>query len=433
MKITIISLNNKIIYLEARTPDSCHLISSIFKIHEAEPVLQFQIANEEFKSRLKLLDILDKDAFPLSIKYELNNIPINSKFILVVGCNYMADQIELYRLKGIVSEANGEESIIQPYAEWMDQISSKYLMCLFNGQGPMQYIGVADKSRRVCRFCHRSVPLTSFNHKSHAISESLGYKSLVCYEECDECNEYFSRAIEPDIMNMHSVQLSLYGISGKRGTRKTAGSNFKLWLDRSNCQCHSLGTFMIQLKDLHIENEDLRTSLQNLPPFDTTPLKYVPQNVYKCFCKFAMSCLDQNQIGYFQKTIDWLKTTKNHQRLPIVAYCSMDSMTPLFALFIRKDKDYRYPYCWASLNIANVRYMFIVPFSSQDRYSFTTKTRWLFFLNTLRSWYPKLDIQQIQLSSSESTHPAVDIQFTIDDRCKLGRDYFIIKNKLNQD
>lgn len=308
----------------------------------------------------------------------------------------------------------------------MEQFSSNYSVCIFNGQGRMQYIGEADKSKRVCRFCHRSAPLTSFTHKSHAISESLGYKSLVCHEECDECNEYFSRTIEPDVVNMHSFLLSLCGISGKKGIRKTCGENFKFWLDRSSRQYNSQGTFMMQLKNLHIENGDIRTGIQNLPPLDTSSLKYIPQNVYKCFCKYAVSCLPQNQIGFFQKTIDWINAPANYRRLPMVASCSVDYITPLFSLCIRKEQDYRYPYCWASLNIANVRYMFIVPFSSQDRYSFTTKARYQFFLDILRSWFPVLDMQPMQLSSSKPAHTVVDMKFTMDDRCKLGRDYFII-------
>ena len=185
----------------------CRLVSSIFKIDKTGAILPVQIADEEFRSRLKQLDILGKNGFPETIRYELNNIPVNSKFIVIVGRDYQTDQIILYRLKGVVYEFNGKENFIQPYAERMEQFSSNYSVCIFNGQGRMQYIGETDKSKRVCRFCHRSAPLTSFTHKSHAISESLGYKSLVCHEECDECNEYFSRTIEPDVVNMHSFLL----------------------------------------------------------------------------------------------------------------------------------------------------------------------------------------------------------------------------------
>ena len=119
------------------------------------------------------------------------------------------------------------------------------------------------------------MPDTLFKHKSHAISEALGYKSVICNEECDECNERFSRTIEPDVVNMNSFLLSLYGVSGKKGVRKTSGANFKFWLDRSNCRYDSQGTFVMQLDDLHIDKADIKASLQNLPPpfSDSVPAK----------------------------------------------------------------------------------------------------------------------------------------------------------------
>ena len=39
------------------------------------------------------------------------------------------------------------------------------------------------------RFCGQQVPIVSFNNTAHAISESLGNKSVICREECDNCNE----------------------------------------------------------------------------------------------------------------------------------------------------------------------------------------------------------------------------------------------------
>ena len=76
-------------------------------------------------------------------------------------------------------------------------------------------------------------------------------------------------------LNMNSFLLSLYGVSGKKGVRKTSGANFKFWLDRSNCRYDSQGTFVMQLDDLHIDKADIKASLQNLPPpfSDSVPAK----------------------------------------------------------------------------------------------------------------------------------------------------------------
>lgn len=426
MKISIISLRDKIITLEVHSPSVYRQISSIFKTDEEGKILTDQIADEAYKSRLALSEVFGKKA--LAIKHELNSIPLDSKFIVIAN-HYTEDHIELYQLKGIVQELNGEENSIRPYQDRLRQISSKYSVRIFNGSGKTEYFREPDKSKRVCRFCHRSVPSISFSHKSHAISEALGYKSLVCNEECDECNERFSRTIEPDIVNMHSFLLSLCGISGKKGVRKTKGSNFKFWLDRSACQYNTQGTFFIQLDDLHIDDKaDIKTELKNLPPFDTSSLKFIPQNIYKCLCKYAISCLSQDQMPYFQKTIEWINAPTAYQKLPTVACCSVNHTTSMFALFIRKEQDYKLPYCFASLNIANMCYMFIIPFSSQDRYSFTTKGKQLFFWDTVRSWFPAFNIQTMRLSSSKATHTVIKTTFTMEEGCKLGRDYFIIDN-----
>lgn len=421
--MTIISLNNSVIYLEAHGSESYRQLASIFKTDITGNICFEQTANEEFKTLLSVCDFLDKKNF--RIKYELSHIPINSRFIIIPY--NVEDWVELYRLKTSVQEMNGKTIDIQPYIDKLNNLSPHYSMLLFDGNSRMAtYIGERDKARRVCRFCHLAIPQTSFKHKSHAISEALGYKSIICNEECDVCNDGFSRTIEPDVVNMNSFLLSLHGISGKKGVRKTSGTNFKCWLDRSNCQYNSQGTFVIQLNEFHIDKTCMKACLQNLPSLDTSPLKYIPQNVYKCFCKYAISCLDQEQMAYFQKTINWINTPTRYRKLPIAAYCSVDHPSPLFVLFIRKDQDYRFPYCFASINIASVRYMFIIPFSSQDRFPFTTELQQQFFWSTVRSWFPLFDIQSMQLSSSKPTHTIIKSKFEINDRCKLGRDYFII-------
>ena len=427
MQFAIISLNSKVIYLEVHSLESYRRLGSIFRTKENGNICFDQIADQEFKSRLSASDLWDKKN--LCIKYELNNIPLDSKFI-IVPCKYAIDTIDLYRLKVCVQEINGESSDIRPNVDQLKALSSHYSVHLFDGGSRITtYIGEMHKQNRVCRFCRQSAPSVSFSHKSHAISEALGYKSLICNEECDECNDRFSRAIEQDVVLMNSLPLSLYGISGKKGVRKTCGTNFKFWLNRSNRQNDNQGTFVLQLDDLHLDKSNIKACLQNLPPLDASSLRYVPQNVYKCFCKYAISCLGQNQTAYFQKTIDWINAPTKYRKLPLVAYCSLDHISPLFVLFIRKGQDYRFPYCFASINIASVRYMFIVPFSSQDRYRFTTELQQQFFWDAVRSWFPAFDIQTMQLSSSKTTHTAIKTTFTMEEGCKLGRDYFIMDNE----
>ena len=48
-------------------------------------------------------------------------------------------------------------------------------------------IYVGDKNHPVCRFCDET-DKKRFSDKAHAIGESLGNKTLFCYEECNKCN-----------------------------------------------------------------------------------------------------------------------------------------------------------------------------------------------------------------------------------------------------
>lgn len=60
-----------------------------------------------------------------------------------------------------------------------------------------QYVG--SPRRRVCRFCERAAPATTFAEVRPALSEALGNRSLLTYEECDECHELFAEGIEADL------------------------------------------------------------------------------------------------------------------------------------------------------------------------------------------------------------------------------------------
>ena len=49
-------------------------------------------------------------------------------------------------------------------------------------------IGESNPQIRVCRFCHNKREQVTFKNKSHAISEGLGNKNIILYDECDACN-----------------------------------------------------------------------------------------------------------------------------------------------------------------------------------------------------------------------------------------------------
>ncbi|CUU82526.1 HNH endonuclease [Campylobacter hyointestinalis] len=53
-----------------------------------------------------------------------------------------------------------------------------------------------DTNVKKCRFCGKSCPEVTFKNISHAIPECLGNKQIICKNECDECNKFFSEKLE---------------------------------------------------------------------------------------------------------------------------------------------------------------------------------------------------------------------------------------------
>lgn len=400
-QFTIISLNTAVIYLNVDSVNGYKFLSSIFTINKDGVICSEQTADTKFKDKLSRIACDSKKYMQLLIA--LRSIPTDSKFIICNGC--IEDSIELYKLRIITHKLNGLVEDDLPNA--INDMSITYHFRLHDGSAKKQmtYIGEKEKTKRICRFCGKSIPATTFNAKSHAISETLGNKSIICSEECDDCNSRFGKTIEESITNMYSSMLSLYGIKGKKGCRKTAGRNFKLSTDNiNNTPC-----IKIQIDGLSIDENNIQESLKSIPQLDTSTLKYIPQNIYKCLCKYALSVIDGKYMSHFRKTIEWINESVRYRKLPNIKYSQLSTLStaPILCVFVRKNNDYSLPFCFASLDIANIRHLFIVPFSDMDKYSFTTENKSKLFWVKVSEWFPKLKLEDMELSSSKKTYTKI--------------------------
>ena len=145
---------------------------------------------------------------------------------------------------------------------------------------------------------------------------------------------------------MLSFLLTIHSIHGKNGVRTTVGENFKISLDESTKGDSSVGTINIQL------NQDLPTDIEDFfkeqLQLNTSSLKYIPQNVYKCLCKYVVSVINKQYLPDFKGTIDWINSTTKYNKLPFVAIgnAQVKINAPYLILSVRKTNNYRYPYCF---------------------------------------------------------------------------------------
>lgn len=65
-------------------------------------------------------------------------------------------------------------------------------------------------------------------------------------------------------------------------------------------------------------------------------------------------------------------------------------------------------------------FAFIVPFTSKDKYLFTTSSKHAFFQEMIQSWYGGFKWSFNKLSSSKNTYTRVDLTLQIPSECKLG-------------
>ena len=421
MDITIVTLCN-IIRINISTWSDYRFFASIFQINAEGRISRFQVADDVFLSNLQLFDTIAKEH--LQLKYNLLKIPYQSSFLVVpariedIYCEYLLRN-EVNKLNGVTD--NTSEHILSR----LQPLSEVYHVKIHSGAGKSQYFGESED--RTCRFCGKKEPDVRFSSKAHAISEFLGNKSLICNEECDNCNDAFSKTIERDTSNMLSFLLTLHSIQGKRGLRKTAGKNFKMSLDKSTAIGDNIGTLRMQFnKDFP---NDITDFIKKRLPIDLGNQKYIPQNVYKCLCKYVISVLNSDILPNFQDTIKWINNPTKYSRLPMVAFGNSASFlsAPALLVSIRKKKDYNHPYCFAILSVMNIAYAFIIPFSSEDKYRFNERSKcYQIFQNILRTNYNSIEWSFAKLSSSRKAHTYVDFSLNSPLECKLGRDYFIV-------
>lgn len=264
-------------------------------------------------------------------------------------------------------------------------------------------LGERSKENRICRFCKKAQPETTFKKEAHAISEALGNKGIILNEECDKCNEYFSK-IEQDIIKLHNFERALFKIPNKNNKiPKIQFKNGKMYYDEET----KLSIF--------VKNDFLKD--KNNPPSNIylNNDNYIPQNAYKALCKFALSVIDDKYLDYFRKTIDWIMGKASIEKLPIVFRFfrpknELNDCTN-FKLFIRKEKaiNLSLPFVVVEFNFTFYKYLYTIPLCEKDADNFLDNENLEEKLKIIFKPYFKLGYLKMNFSRNENT----EIRYTI--------------------
>ena len=290
-------------------------------------------------------------------------------------------------------------------------------------------VGEQNVELRVCRFCRRSISDgISFNHISHAISESLGNKHIFTLEECDECNQKFSN-LEQHITNFLGVMLYTYGIEGKKSRKNPSGLRKLETPEYGFAEEGGVKTIHIKKKQSQKIYDDLvnsgTISFQAPLKFD----KFVPLNVYKSFCKFALCLFNKEDLPHFKSLVNWVtdKVGLPFEPKVLMSPYNMPTEHPKFAYFTQ-EVDKSTPCCIGMFFISNL--VFLVEFPTEDNFNVTDVEQHINPLNGLAECLfrnHKFDV--IDLSNDQLVAMTLNFELNIPKEMKEGKDYFILNSK----
>jgi len=157
---------------------------------------------------------------------------------------------------------------------------------------------------RICRFCEKNENEVDFKKIAHACPELLGQNNLVIYDECDLCNERFSK-YESHLSKFFLPYLSVVGVKGKKKI-----PSFQARKDNDDEKTRTslkytgdgkINLFLSSLDDYKVDVENKTMSIR----FRNPAIK--PIYVYKSLLKVALSFLPQIKIQKYQLLFDWLQ------------------------------------------------------------------------------------------------------------------------------
>lgn len=232
-----------------------------------------------------------------------------------------------------------------------------YIHYGYDLNSPIRF-GESDKSKRVCRFCGKSMPSVTFRKKAHAISENIGNKFFINNEECDACNDFFSK-IEEDFYKLNAISLSYLNIKGKNGSRKIKMSDGEIFSKNGIWILHPKETPDVVFDETGVGS--LNINLQG------NALSFTPSNIYKALVKYFIGCIESKYLKYYATTKFWLlNSTGIVQTPPVIQYRCKPVNHPRFAYYIRQDTISSFPHSIGCLEFADVGYFFLVPFANSE-------------------------------------------------------------------
>jgi hypothetical protein len=217
-----------------------------------------------------------------------------------------------------------------------------------------------------CRYCGGGEPEVKFSKVAHSLPELIGNKLLFSRDECNTCNEYFDKHLENHLANFLGISRTTARVDSKKGTPK-----FK---SNSGERVEMIGNSLVILEtqDSNLTALDEGTGLLTI---NTETKPYIPEQVYKCFVKMALSIMPEAELKGYKQCIEWIRLNKRPAKFNSSALKISRTFVPghrpfpaiWIKLFKRTGDKKTYPHMICNIAFYNFIFNFIVPFGSKDK------------------------------------------------------------------
>lgn len=345
-----------------------------------------QKVTKELKS--KVADFVDRYAgtHPVLNRLKSKIINLSSDEYFLVLQSMPTDTSEKLKLETYIStlnEVGSTEKLKSKFEEKMKVlddfsggVTSKYNLGIPRTDR-RTIIGNAKKENRCCRFCNKVMKDgATFKKVAHAIPEGLGNKNIILGDECDDCNEFFGKNVEPSLIEHLDIYRVFLGVKGKSGTPKIKYKNGQMQVEDNMPVVASQNIEKVSDKEIKVHLESSK--------------KFTPAKLYKALCKITLSTIDEEHIADLKQTVEWMTRDDNQELcLPKVAVNVIHngfSKAPQVVNYVRKVDDTDIPHVVSEFRIGSFVYVYIIPFSEKDTANFADSKNYQTFWDTFKHY-----------------------------------------------
>lgn len=176
--------------------------------------------------------------------------------------------------------------------------------------GRTVFVGAAGR----CRFCGETNP-DRFRMVAHTFPEALGNKWVISLDECDGCNQAFSK-YDDAIAKAVSPFLTLGGVKGKSNkVRQTGRSEGDAVISRrGGTDGQGINVFANNADPAQHVFVTAQGLLRMTMPVAGVPFR--PRRAYKALVKMGLALLPDEELDHYTKLRAWLLDTDDNVDFP---------------------------------------------------------------------------------------------------------------------